>query len=94
MGIILSASGIFKEARNILYNKALKVCFKLYKDLKSKDPSTKTLLHLFDHIVKPIALYGGEIWGLLTTGTIKKELEIYDIFKDWEYEKLHIKFCK
>ena len=94
LGIILSASGIFKEARNALYNKALKVCFKLYKDLKSKDPSIKTLLHLFDHIVKPILLYGGEIWGLLTTGTMKKELEIYDIFKDWEYEKLHVKFCK
>ena len=26
--------------------------------------------------------------------TLRKDLEIYDIFKDWEYEKLHVKFCK
>jgi hypothetical protein len=87
--IILSACGIFKEASNVLYNNALNVCFKLYKDLISMDPLIKTLLHLFDHIVKSTVLYWGEIWGLLTTDTIKKELEIHDyIFKHWEDEKL------
>jgi hypothetical protein len=25
---------------------------------------------------------------------LKKKLELYDLFKDWEYEKLNLKFCK
>ena len=54
LGIMLSASGTFKEAGHVLYNKALKVCFKLYKDLKSTDPPIKTCLYLFDHMVKLI----------------------------------------
>jgi len=76
LGIMLLASGTFKEARHVLYNKALKVCFNLYKDLKSTDPPIKTFLHLFDHMVKPIVLYGEEIWGLLTTSTLRKDIEI------------------
>jgi hypothetical protein len=66
LGVILSASGTFKETRTALFNKAMKASFKLYKDLKNADPPIKTLLHLFDHMIKPIALYGVEIWGLLT----------------------------
>ena len=54
----------------------------------------KSLLHLFDHMIKPSALYGVEIWGLLTPAMLKKKLELYDLFKDWEYEKLNLKFCK
>jgi hypothetical protein len=57
-------------------------------------PQIKTLLHLFDHMIKPIARYGVEIWGLLTPAMLKKKLELYDLFKDWEYEKLNLKFCK
>jgi hypothetical protein len=45
-------------------------------------------------MIKPIALYGVEIWGLLTPAMLKKKLELYDLFKDWEYEKLNLKFCK
>jgi hypothetical protein len=41
-------------------------------------------------MIKPIALYGVEIWGLLTPAMLKKKLELYDLFKDWEYEKLNL----
>jgi hypothetical protein len=56
-GIILSNTGEFTEARKILYEKALKASFKLYKYLKNASPSVKTLFHIFDHTIKPIALY-------------------------------------
>jgi hypothetical protein len=40
LGIIISASGKFGEARKILYNKVLKGSFKLMKDLSGLNPSS------------------------------------------------------
>jgi len=93
-GIIISASGKFTEAKTQLHNKALKATFKLYKDLKTTEPSVSTLLHSFDHMIKPIVLYGCEIWGTLINATLQKTTDIYDLFKEWEFEKLNTKFCK
>jgi hypothetical protein len=93
LGIIISASGKFGEARKILYNKALKGSFKLMKDLSGLNPSIPTI-DLFDHYtITPIALYGSEIWGILNMSEKQTKIEIY-IYKDWECEKLNIKFCK
>lgn len=94
LGIIMSSCGSFKEARSDLYNKALKASFKLFKDLNSTHPPIKTFLHLFDHMIKPIALYGCEIWGTLTSRLQEKDKQLYDIFKPWEMDNLHIKFCQ
>ena len=41
--IIISASGEFTEAKTQLHNKALMTTFKLYKDLKTTEPSVSTL---------------------------------------------------
>ena len=90
----MSASGIFRDAKNTLYNKALKASFKLRKDLSGLNPSIHTQLHLFDHTVKPIVLYGSEIWGTLNLSDKQKKLDLNDIFKDWDCVKLNIKFCK
>ena len=81
-------SGSFKEARSHLYNKALKASFKLYKDVKSSDPPIKTLLHLFDHTIKPIVTYGSDIWGVLSASIQGKDKCLYETFKDWEIEIL------
>ena len=94
LGIVLCSSGSFKEAKELLFKKALKASFKLHKDMKSSDPSIKTQLHLFDHLIKPISLYNCEIWGMLTKCNLEKNKDIYDIYKDWNAEKLNMKFCK
>jgi hypothetical protein len=97
LGIIISASGKFTEAKTQLH-KSLKATFKLYKDLKTTEPSVSTLLHLFDHRIKPIVVYGCEIWGTLTNATLQKNyrytVHVCDLFKDWEIENLNTKFCK
>jgi hypothetical protein len=49
LGIIISASGKFGEARKILYNKALKESVKLMKDLSGLNTSIHTIVHLFYH---------------------------------------------
>ncbi len=45
-----------------LYNRASKAYFKL---LRSMNPILKPhiMLHLFDHLIKPILLYGCEVWS-------------------------------
>ena len=65
LGVYFSASGTFSFAQNELYKKGLKAFFKLQKDFLSMNPKLKTSMHVFDHTIKPILLYGCEIWGLI-----------------------------
>ena len=63
VGLIIENTGKFNEARKQLFQKGMKANFKLYRDMKSADPSIKTFLHIFDHCIKAIVLYGCENWG-------------------------------
>jgi hypothetical protein len=64
----------FTEAKNNLYHKGLKTLFKVKQCFQGHSPKIKTILHISDHTIKPILLYGSEIWGsfpaqkLLTQG--------------------------
>ena len=96
LGLQFSASGSFSLARKNLYNKALKAYFKLVKDILSFQPSVKTSIHVFDHTVKPILLYGSEIWGALNPSSprLRNNVSMDKIYKDIEPDKLNTKFCK
>ena len=63
LGIEFSSDGSFHIAKKTLYKKALKVYFKISKTLEPS-PQVDTMLHLFDHLIKPILMYGCEIWGV------------------------------
>jgi hypothetical protein len=65
LGITLTPSGSFKEAKLDLYRKALKALFKLRADYVSLGPRIRSSLHIFDHTIRAILLYGAEIWGYL-----------------------------
>lgn len=52
-----SSSGTFSHCQNDLYKRALRAHFKLQKCLGDIKPNINTLLHLFDHTVKPILTY-------------------------------------
>jgi hypothetical protein len=58
-------------------------------------PGIKTMLHLFDHTaIKPIILYGSEMWGdavLKNNFEVNKIIQIYDQF---DCLKLNIQYCK
>ena len=97
MGFNFSSSGTFQETKSNLYNKSIKAAFKIYRDTKPANPSIQTLLHLFDHTVKPILLYGSEIWGSFSSFSKRirnKSLNLSDIYEGWEVDKLHYKFSK
>ena len=97
LGLHFTASGTFSMAQDELYQKALKCFYKLCKDFMPHNPSVKTCLHVFDHTIKPILLYGCEVWGSFNSYTAR--FRNGDVFLDRIYanlisENLHIKFCK
>ena len=72
-------------------------------------PKAKTAVHLFDHLIKPILLYGCEIWGPVNIKLLQNTSQNLDFWKQLQmefllehtfhntpsaYEKLHLKYCK
>ena len=62
--------------------------------MKSADPSIKTILHIFDHCIKAIVPYGCENWGVFNITQKRKTLLLFNTFKEWEMEKLNLRYCK
>lgn len=60
LGVNVSISGSFTEAKHYLYKRGLKAYFKLKKCFEHKTPKIKTILHVLDHTVQPASLYGSE----------------------------------
>jgi hypothetical protein len=97
LGIWFNNSGSFNFAQNELYQKALKALFKLKSDFLVHNPEVKTSIHVFDHTIKPILLYGCEIWGYFNPFNSRfrnGNIPIDQIFSKLHCEKLHLKFCK
>ena len=96
LGVNFSNSGSFTFAKQTLYEKGLKAYFKFRKSFQHHKPKVKTLLHVFDHTIKPVILYGSEIWGTFSTEKMKKLQDRYfnTLCSNLPAEKLHIKFCK
>jgi hypothetical protein len=47
--------------KNYIKEAFKKTFFKMYKCFEGHKPKIKTLLHVFDHTVKPILTYGSEL---------------------------------
>ena len=96
LGINFSASGSFTDAKHDLYKRGLKALFKIYKIFKNHKPKIKTLLHVFDHTVKPILTYGSEIWGAFDSKKLTDKGDCYfeKICKELQIELIHTKICK
>ncbi len=71
LGLTFISSGKFQQCKLELFKKSLKASFKLQSCLSSTNPSISTLLHLFAHTVKPILMYGSEIWGMFNFDSVK-----------------------
>ena len=61
LGLNFMENGKMADTKREAFKKTLKVYFKLVKSLQPK-PRSSTLIHLFDHLVKPVMNYGCEIW--------------------------------
>ena len=74
MSSFFNNNGSFTGAKQELYEKGLKAYFKLWKCFEHHKPKVKTLIHIFDHTIKPILLYGSEIWGLFPSNNLSDSL--------------------
>ena len=73
----------------------MKALFKFKKSFNLYKPKIKTLLHIFDHTVKPVLLYGSEVWGTSMVNKINKEERfLFNLSKNMKQENVHIKFSK
>ena len=79
LGIIFSKTGNFNLTKKRLVDKAIVSMYEVLKLGRKHSLSIKCLLSLFDKMVKPILLYGCEIWGFGNNDVL---------------EKVHLKFCK
>jgi hypothetical protein len=68
----------------------------LLKCFQGHSPKIKTILHIFDHTIKPILLYGSEIWGSFPAQKLLTQGDNYfsKVCRDLIMEKTHFKLCK
>ena len=95
LGLKINSSGTF-EIGNIV-EKSKRAIFKLYRCFGDNRPNVKIAKHLFNSLIKPILLYGAEVWGVslvnfgkvfkLETGNSKR------YFKN-DIESVHLKWLK
>ena len=109
LGILINGKGETRRTKTDIANRALKSYFKLIKTIQPT-PNIKTMIHLFDHLIKPILLYGCEILTPteLTfkppkaisshkqqfTEELKLHTPIAMKLTNNPQEKIHLNFCK
>jgi hypothetical protein len=99
LGVTLTKNGSFTNTMTSLFKKSLKGIFKLKRQL-SILPAINCSLHLFDHMIKPILLYGSEVWAFSMFGernhTKLKTSNIETLYnsRSSPVEKSQIKFAK
>ena len=96
-GVNISSTGKILVAEKSLGLKASRALFSIKQSLFSNNIKPSAILHVFESLVKPIAMYNSEIWLAYKTCYQKKTLDdMFDIsFKGFnEFDKLHTMFCK
>jgi hypothetical protein len=66
--------------------------------IKLKEKRDKNMYQYFDHTIKPILLYGSEVWGIFNVTSAKlsrtDDIHLNDCYKYFQGETWHLKFCK
>ena len=91
LGVHFSYTGNFNIAQQELYKKALKALFSVNSKTNLYQIKPNLAIKLFNTLVKPIALYGCEIWGMDLLKLLKGDFNLLDRTFS---EKLQNKFCK
>ena len=93
LGFELTSNFSYKVMESSLMEKARKATFKLRSLLYDSYLKPKLCLQLFDQLIKPICLYGSEIWGQNVIKTSNSS-NFNESLAKFESEKLNISFAK
>ena len=72
LGIYFTRGGSFEKAKEHIADQANKAMFSLLKKIRTFDLPLDLQLELFDKMIKPILLYGAEIWGFGNCDVIER----------------------
>ena len=95
--VIFTSNAKFSVAENTLSMKASRALFSIKQSIFDKTIKPSSLLCIFDALVKPIALYGSEIWSGYKSCYVGKTIE--EMFEMTlkntnEFDKTYMRFCK
>lgn len=92
LGLEFDNTGSFNLAKQNLRQKAMKASFKLKQIIDANSLSPKISMSLFNTLIKPIALYGSEVWGAtLCAPTATKSMSNLELLPA---EKVHLSFAR
>lgn len=97
LGVNISSTGKFLVAEKTLSLKASRALFSIKQSVFHNHIKPSVLMHVFDSLIKPIALYNSDIW--LPFKTCNRSKSIDDMFEMSlkgfnEFDKIHTKFLK
>jgi hypothetical protein len=93
LGMEISSSGSFKLAEKTMSEKASKALFKLKSLLFNTELKPDVSMKLFDQLIKPIALYGSEIWAPdLLKSSQDERSKFNDSLGKFSSEKINLSF--
>ena len=98
LGIDIALNGSFSTMVNNLKDKANKAIFRLTDTVFKFEMTAKQSLDLFSTLIKPILLYGSEIWSSLSTHQLKvvnnDAIQLGNYILTSNIERSQFKFCK
>ena len=94
LGFVLTPSGKFRATIKYVYDKACRAFCSIRAQLKMfPNLYVSAQLRLFDYVIKPILLYGSEVWGAYVY-RFNNDINIYLEDVKSLFEKLHSKICR
>ena len=97
LGVIFTSNAKFSIAEKTLSMKASRALFSIKQSIFDKTIKPSSILHIFDSLVKPIALYNSEIWSgykYCFKGKTIEELFALTLKNTNEFDKTYMRFCK
>jgi hypothetical protein len=95
LGFEIASNGAFKIAEKAIADKAARAMFKLKSLLRHSQLDPSISLKMFDQLIKPICMYGSELWGpdciKMSANDNKK---FFTSIEKLCCEKLNMSFCK